>query len=141
MYFVQDALSPRDVGALKPDRLRFFDALIGNTDRHRANWLVLDDGRTVAIDHNRAFEYHPVSKPKTCWETEIDSIYLPGALGAPFQRARVLPDDSLVGAVEGLDPELVTELLRMRRRVIDRIERRAERPRLALPHEDCQPDR
>ncbi len=139
MYFVRDASSPRDVGALKPDRLRFLDALIGNSDRHQSNWLVVD-GRTVAIDHNRAFEYHLASKPKTCWETEIDSIYLPGALGTPFRRARSLPDDSLVDALGKLDPHLVTEFLSMRPRVVERIEQRTESPTRTLPHEDCQPD-
>lgn len=137
MYFVHDAHAPREVGALKPDLLRFFDSLIGNSDRHKSNWLVLADGRTVAIDHNRAFEYHPPTRPKTCWETEIDSIFLPGALGRPFERARSLPADSLAPALEGLDPTLAEEFMAMRGRVVARIEQRMEQPAAEHPLTDC----
>lgn len=139
MYFVHDAIDADDVAATKPDALRFFDAVIGNSDRHPSNWLVLPDGRPVAIDHNRAFEYRPVSGARTCWETEVDSIMRPGRLGRAFDRFRTLPDDSLAAAVPGLDPPLVDRFLTMRSRVVDRIERRAGDPERPVPHDDCSP--
>lgn len=140
MYFMHDAAVPREVGARKPDALRFFDAAIGNSDRHEGNWLVLGDGRVVAIDHNRAFEYRPGSRPKTCWETELDSIARPGDLGRPLERYRALPADSMAGALAELDPDLVERFLTMRSRVLDRIRQRIDHPRRTLPYTDCVPD-
>ena len=141
MYFVTNAANPDDAGATKPDRLRFFDAVIGNSDRHKSNWLVLPDGRVVAIDHNRAFQYQPQSRPKTCWETEVDSIARPAALSRPLQRYLTLPDDSLRAAVAGLDSTLVARFIEMRPRVIERIDQRIALPGRALSHEDCRFDR
>lgn len=138
MYFVGGATEPAELGVEKPDRLRLFDAIIGNSDRHAGNWLILEDGSVAAIDHNRAFEYRPSTRPKTCWETEVDSLRAPGSLGAPYDRYRALPDDSLAAAVaDVLEPALVERFVAMRARVVDRIERRADRPGLRLPHDDC----
>lgn len=137
MYFVHDAIDADELAAAKPDALRFFDAVIGNSDRHPSNWLILPDGRPVAIDHNRAFQFGPVSGATTCWETEVDSIMRPGRLGRAFGRFRTLPDDSLAAAVAALDPPLVDRFLTMRSRVVDRIERRAAEPERPLPHDDC----
>lgn len=137
MYFVRGAREPRDVGGTKPDLLRFFDAVIGNSDRHAGNWLILPSGRAVAIDHNRAFHYRPPAAPKTCWETEVDSIRTPTALGAGFRRYRDLPDDSLAAAVAGLDPELVERFLAMRSRVVDRILGRITDPGASMALRDC----
>lgn len=138
MYFVRGARRPAELGAEKPDRLRFMDALLGNSDRHAANWLVLQDGSIVAIDHNRAFEYRPTTRPKTCWETEVDSIIDPAGLGAPLERYRRLPADSLAAAVAGLlTPEQVESFVAMRDRVVARIERRIAQPARSLPREDC----
>lgn len=138
MYFVSGASRPTDVGAAKPDLLRFMDAVIGNSDRHGGNWLVRTDGSVAAIDHNRAFEYRPTTRPKTCWETEVDSIRAPGALGPAYDRYRTLPADSLAAAVEPyLDPGMVRTFVAMRERVVDRIERRIRNPRRQLPREDC----
>ena len=138
MYFVNDASRPADVGRRKPDRLRLLDAITGNSDRHGANWLVLADGSVVAIDHNRAFEYRPSTRPKTCWEIEVDSIAAPGKLGPPFDRYATLPADSLAAPLEGvLEPEMVQRFVAMRERVVDRIRRRAERPDRAIPRKDC----
>jgi hypothetical protein len=136
MYFVRGAASPKETGAGKPDLLRFFDAAIGNSDRHMSNWLVTPD-RVVAIDHNRAFQYHPDLRPKTCWETEIDSIARPAGLGAPLARYRILPDDSLAAAVSMLEPGLAAEFVVMRERVIDRIDARIRDPDRRLPYTDC----
>ncbi|MFW6330758.1 MAG: hypothetical protein ACOC3J_03430, partial [Gemmatimonadota bacterium] len=137
MYRVRGASLPSEAGATKPDLLRFLDAVIGNSDRHQANWLVLPDGRVVAIDHNRAFQYRPSSPPKTCWETEVDSIARPAALGGPFERFRDLPDDSLRAAAAILEPELADLFVRMRRQVVDRIQARIADPGRPLPRSDC----
>lgn len=140
MYYVRDAGQPRELGVTKPDLLRFFDAAIGNSDRHASNWLILPDGHVVAIDHNRAFQYRPPSPPKTCWETEVDSILRPAELGPPFQRYRDLPDDSLAAAVAGLDPDLVERFLAMRPRVVERITERIQAPGRIAPRTDCRFD-
>ncbi len=137
MYFVDGASSPQEAGAMKPDLLRFFDAVIGNSDRHKSNWLVLPDGRAVAIDHNRSFRYRPALPPKTCWETEIDSIAHPAALGPALDRFRALPGDALAGAVAVLDPELAADFVAMRDRVLARIDARIRDPRRQLSYTDC----
>ena len=136
MYWVHDATVAGTVDAKKPDLLRFFDAAIGNSDRHNGNWFLLH-GRPIAIDHNRAFRYQPPGTPKTCWETEVDSIARPGRLGDAYARYRSLPDDSLAAVFDGLEPELRTRFLAMRPAVIARIEARADRPKRSLPHQDC----
>lgn len=43
----EDYAETRDIG--------FFDAIIGNADRHAGNAMVTNDGRLVAIDHGLAF--------------------------------------------------------------------------------------
>lgn len=137
MYYIQGGVSPEELRAEKPDRLRFLDAAVGNSDRHRSNWLVLPDGRAVAIDHNRTFQYRPDLKPKTCWETEVDSIARPSGLGRPLERYRSLPADSLAAAVATLDPELAAEFVRMRARVVGRIDARLESPGRRPSYTDC----
>ncbi|MFO7893130.1 MAG: hypothetical protein R6U63_05315 [Longimicrobiales bacterium] len=136
MYFVADARSPPDEGAGKPDALRLFDAIIGNSDRHPNNWLLVGD-RVVAIDHNRAFEYQPTTRPTTCWEAEIDSIAEPGDLGRPWRRYRSLPADSFEAVLAGIDTVLVHRFLDMRPAVVARVEARIEAPGRALPRSDC----
>ncbi len=139
MYFIRGATTPAERGERKPDLLRFFDAAIGNSDRHGGNWLVAPGGHAVAIDHNRAFDYSPARQPMSCWETEVDSIERPGALGPPFDRYRTLPDDSLEAAVAGLlEPRLARRFVAMRDSVVARIEARARDPRRALPLRDCR---
>lgn len=138
MYFVAGGRSPGDEGVTKPDALRFFDAVIGNSDRHPDNWLLAGD-RVVAIDHNRAFEWQPTTRPTTCWETEIDSIAAPAELGRPWRRYRGLPADSVRAALAGIDTALVRRFLDMRLRVVGRIEARIADPGRALPLDDCAP--
>lgn len=140
MYYMADTRQPREVGAEKPDALRLFDAIIGNSDRHRGNWLVTAAGRAVAIDHNRAFEYRPGTRPKTCWETEVDSIARPAELGVPFARYRTLPAESLAAAVDVLPPELADLFVAMRDSVVARVEQRIRHPEQVPPHRDCQPE-
>lgn len=138
MYFVHGASRPADLGRAKPDQLRLFDAIIGNSDRHGGNWLIRTGGSVVAIDHNRAFEYRPSTRPKTCWEAEVDSLARPDSLGPAFERYAALPADSLAAAVAGvLEPELARAFVAMRERVVDRIRRRARQPAVALPRTDC----
>ena len=139
MYYVHGGMPPEEGLDGKPDALRFFDAVIGNSDRHRKNWLVLDGRRAVAIDHNRAFEYHPSSRPKTCWETELDSIRAPGELGQPLLRYRTLPADSLTAAIDGVvDSSLVREFVEIRDRVLERVGQRTRDPARRLPLRDCR---
>ena len=137
MYFVANARNPRDEGATKPDALRLFDAIIGNSDRHQNNWLLVGD-RVVAIDHNRAFEYRPTTRPKTCWEAQIDSLQAPGELGRPWARYRALPADSLEAALAGVDTVLVRRFVNMRGEIVARVEARVRRPNRALPLTDCE---
>ncbi len=139
MYFVDGARSPGAAGVTKPDALRFFDAVIGNSDRHADNWLLVGD-RVVAIDHNRAFEWQPTTRATTCWESEIDSIAEPGELGGPWQRYRTLPADSIRAALAGIDTALVRRFLDMRPRVEARIQARIDGSG-PVPLDDCAPRR
>ncbi|MEJ2504441.1 MAG: hypothetical protein P8177_14210 [Gemmatimonadota bacterium] len=41
MYFIHGASAPDVAGTEKHDALRLFDAVIGNSDRHKSNWLVI----------------------------------------------------------------------------------------------------
>lgn len=136
MYFVNGAESPADVGADKPDALRALDAIVGNSDRHADNWLIAGE-RVVAIDHNRAFEYQPTTRPRTCWETQVDSMALPGDLGRPWARYAALPADSFRAAMDGLDPNLVERFLDMRDRVMARVAAWAADPNARLRLVDC----
>ena len=139
-YFVNGASEPEEVGATKPDRLRLFDAILGNSDRHETNWLVLESGRVVAIDHNRAFDYTPSPRARTCWEREIDALERPADLGAPYDRYRALSDDELAAAVDGLlEPELAARFVAMRDRIVARIDGRVRRPAAEPVYEDCVP--
>lgn len=141
MYFVRDAAAAGEIGAGKPDRLRLFDAIIGNSDRHGANWLVMADGGVVAIDHNRAFEYHPTTKPKTCWESEIDALHSPDDVPAFFDRYRTASRDSLAAAVAAVrDPELRSRFVDMRDRVVARLEARVRQLDESLPRTHCPTD-
>ena len=136
MYWVHDARSSREAGILKPDALHLFDAIIGNSDRHSDNWLVVD-GRVVGIDHNRAFEYRPVTRPRTCWELQVDSIAEPGALGSPWRAYRAVPADSVRAALDGIDNALIRRFLEMRDEIVARVAARAGDPDRALPLEHC----
>ncbi|MGK7312053.1 MAG: hypothetical protein ACN0LA_07400 [Candidatus Longimicrobiales bacterium M2_2A_002] len=135
-YFMVGAELPES-GATKPDALRFFDAVIGNSDRHPENWLIVA-GRVVAIDHNRAFEYQPTTRAATCWETEVDSIARPADLGRPWDRYRTLPADSFEAALAGTDTALARRFLAMRDEIIDRVRARIEEPDAQLPLTDCE---
>jgi hypothetical protein len=137
MYFIHGASAPGEVGSKKHDALRLFDAIIGNSDRHKANWLVLPGGRIVAIDHNRAFQYQPPATPKTCWETEVDGITAPGRLGAPLDRYRDLTADAIKAAFDGVDPALAERFVAMRPRILARLDVRAGDPGASLPLRDC----
>lgn len=136
MYFVDGARTPAEANAEKPDALRLFDAIMGNSDRHKTNWLITGD-RVVAIDHNRAFEYQPSTRPRTCWESQIDSIARPAALGPQWNRYLSLPADSFRAALAGLEPDLVERFLVMRERVAARLEGRVRQPDRAQRFNDC----
>jgi hypothetical protein len=136
MYYVHDARTPAEANAEKPDALHVFDAIMGNSDRHKTNWVIAGD-RVVAIDHNRAFEYQPSTRPRTCWESQIDSIARPGALGPQWARYLSLPADSFRAALAGLEPDLVERFLVMRERVGARLEGRVRQRDQTQRFDDC----
>ena len=79
----------RDLVAIaERDRLTVFDLLIGNTDRHRGNWM-FKDGKVVAIDNGLAF---PTNRAITASQVR---------LCLPFYY-----DD----VSERLDPEMLSKL-------------------------------
>ena len=136
MYFVNDAVTPAEAGAVKPDALHLFDAMVGNSDRHATNWL-LAGGRVVAIDHNRSFEYQPTTSARTCWEPQVDSIADPSDLGPQWNRYMALAPDSVRAALAGLDPELADRFLSMRERIAARVRARVLDPDTASDLTDC----
>lgn len=136
MYFVNGARTPAETHAQKPDALHLFDAILGNSDRHKTNWLIAGD-RVVAIDHNRAFEYQPSTRPRTCWEGQVDSIARPDTLGPQWERYLALPADSFRAALADLEPELVERFLAMRDRVRARVEARVRQPGQNQRLTDC----
>ncbi|MBC6458962.1 hypothetical protein [Actinomadura sp. HBU206391] len=46
---------PHSYTRLDQDRMAAFDYIIGNTDRHRGNYLTVLDGRIKAVDHGLSF--------------------------------------------------------------------------------------
>lgn len=95
--WIESAESP-GMDFVKPDDLRLFDAIIGNSDRHPGNILVSSDRQVLAIDHNRAFTWDLSIGHASCWEAELDAIDDPQALlaGNQWQSVRrALSDESL----------------------------------------------
>jgi hypothetical protein len=80
-------------------RMRFFDELIDNPDRHAANYLVGDDWNVVLIDHSRALFFDnqgpmrqqdpPKRFDRTLVERtrDLDLIELETLLGDLFSRS------------------------------------------------------
>lgn len=92
IYFVPNAKTAAEVGLASTDtsdRMIFFDAVIGNADRHTANWMVMNDtGDFFAIDHNRSF-YHELGW--TWWE-RIKLIQDHAALADVYDRFEAVTD-------------------------------------------------
>ena len=86
MYFVRGCVSALSIQAEKSDRMHFFDAVIGNLDRHDNNWLIDSNGRVIAIDHDRTFVYDKSRWGQTHWETELASIKEPKKLGDVYRK-------------------------------------------------------
>ena len=131
MYFVQHARRAWDVygfkgvDANKSDKLRLFDAIIGNSDRHGGNWLVRDTGEIVAIDHNRTFRYGPRSHGHTFWDKEIDKIEQPWALNTVYDRFRILPDRAFEQAIRPVaGAERYFDFIEKRNKIIEHLEAR-----------------
>lgn len=58
--------SDPDLWAREEEKMRVFDALIGNTDRHEANMLIDSGGKVWWIDHSRSFgRERELIKPET----------------------------------------------------------------------------
>ncbi|MEO7163381.1 MAG: hypothetical protein ABI041_10720 [Bdellovibrionia bacterium] len=54
-FYLQAKYHAKDLGKgyqAKSKRLKFFDFLINNTDRHLRNWMYTSEGKEVAIDHD-----------------------------------------------------------------------------------------
>lgn len=83
----------------QPDKLRFFDAIIANADRHIGNWMIrTDTGEVVAIDHNRTF-YHHLGWP---WWDRIRKLDAPKSIHPYFERFKNLPNNAFKNALQDL---------------------------------------
>lgn len=78
--YVESAPHGRPAGEYQPpeqDRMAALDYIIGNTDRHRKNYLTAPGGRLVAIDHGYSFS----EESSTDW---IQSDFVLEALDRPL---------------------------------------------------------
>ena len=78
MYWINDATSASSAGLSdlsKPDLLHFFDAIIGNVDRHLENWMISPRKKLIAVDHNRSFFHEDNS-----WIPHLQSIRDPKSI-------------------------------------------------------------
>ena len=101
-YFVKDAKMADKLGLGTPDqptKLIFFDAVIGNADRHTGNWMVHDKtGNVVAIDHNRTF-YHDLG---WTWWDRVQSITDPLSIRSYHHFLKGRPDEAFENALNDL---------------------------------------
>jgi len=123
MYFIRNCESAMDAGLEKNDKLKLFDAIIGNSDRHLNNWLVRDNGEIVAIDHNRAFRHDVTGYARTYWYQEIDDLEAPSKLGSVYEKFKKYPVRKLEDLLEDLiEPGRLEVFLSTRKEIIKRIE-------------------
>lgn len=99
MYFVKECKSALSVKAPRTDRMRFFDAVIGNIDRHTNNWLIRGNGDIVCIDHDRTFLFDHTGWAHSPWESEIAKIKSTKNLGIVYERYKTLPDSVFRDAI------------------------------------------
>ncbi len=122
MLLIENTLTGMSDPQMRVDpAIRFFDVLIGNHDRHAGNYLIMPNGRQIAIDHGIAFDALAAARP-------IDSISPDDALRATipsrafFNRARSLTRESLerwVGV--HLDDGQISGILRRRDRWVRQV--------------------
>ena len=122
MYFVKNARTAGRAGkkdADKPDILRFFDAVIGNGDRHLGSWMITSTGDVVAIDHNRTF-HHDYGN---IWRTRVAKINDSSQLGSPFDRYQKFNDGQFIDAIQAwLRTSRVSLFLQTRPLIIAEVE-------------------
>ncbi|MFQ5649414.1 MAG: hypothetical protein ACE5IY_05685 [bacterium] len=125
MYFVKNCKPAMEVGSEKTDKLRLFDAIIGNSDRHENNWLVRETGDIVAIDHNRTFRHDNTGFAVTYWHQEIQKIANPRKLGPVYERFKKIPARKFEESLRDvLEPDRLELFLSTRKEIIKRIEKR-----------------
>jgi len=108
------------VDSFKSDKLRFFDAIIGNEDRHGANWLVRDNDEIVAIDHNRTFQHQT-----GYWKEHLKRIKDPLSLDSILQKFKNVPETVYDRNVkEYLTAQNYRTFISARNEIIKMIERR-----------------
>ena len=123
MYFIRNCESAMDAGLEKNDKLKLFDAIIGNSDRHRNNWLIRDTNEIVAIDHNRAFRHDVTGFARTYWYQEIDNLETPSKLGSVYEKFKKYPVSKFEALLEDLiTPDRLKVFLSTRKEIIKRIE-------------------
>lgn len=129
MYFIRNCESAMDAGLEKNDKLKLFDAIIGNSDRHRNNWLIRDSGEIVAIDHNRAFRHDVTGFARTYWYQEIDNLEAPSKLGSVYENFKNYPRHKFEEVLENLiQPDRLKVFLATRKEIIERIESKKRKP-------------
>ena len=123
MYFVKECASALAASAPRTDKMRFFDAIIGNVDRHTNNWLIRDNGDIVCIDHDRTFMFDHTGWAHSPWENEVASIKHPKKLGTVYERYKTLPDSAFRNAIRDyIGYNRLDLFLKTRREIIARLD-------------------
>lgn len=131
MYWIKDAFHPRFAGLThddRPDSLRFFDAVIGNEDRHEDQWLVLPSGVVVAVDHDHTFRHDRNAQVLNVpiWERELRSIAdLTTVRGLSEQLSR-FDEPTLREACRCLDNDDVQRFLDTKTKILQWIDSRVK---------------
>ncbi len=81
---------------------RAFDNLISNEDRHRRNYLIMDDWRMILIDHSRSFRTTKKFTTKLIYDEKYKEG--PNFIMAELPRA-------FVEALKALTPEVVRQVV------------------------------
>jgi len=115
-FFIEGTRDPYTAGATISQNMKFLDLLIANTDRSAENFLVLKDGRQLAIDHDLAFRTLDGTPGEWIISKSIPDLKV-------FKRLKEVPDalwhlelDPLLG------PTKVTKFLQRRDYLIRRME-------------------
>lgn len=130
----------------KSDEMRFFDAIIGNSDRHLGNTKIDEKGRQLFIDHNRTFwftkdQYQSPGSYNTCWEEEIDLIKSQDSIASLITAYRNLTGSELRKLIGQDIPETDTqEFLNTQGKILHRLAHNAANSD-KLPFEVCSEEK